>query len=370
MLNFENDVEPLWKRIGQASLFVDFALDAKERIIDRVGRLSTELHDTVSGVKGFPIQVFTRSLAKITNILEGSIGTTEPEGSTQRLQYTAPGTLGHSLKELKVGQATEKLGQLADEVGIRLDSDAEVPLAEINGSIVQSFHDLVKDFQRERQRLDDLDARLTSLKTELNEAPADFTYPPTLPSFSDLLARPALIDSALSETLAEDVESLISEHEPSSRLGNFHPLMSSAKGLLAEPKSALGRLAGQVTTLENAATGYRQALLDSDELRSVESAFGALLQSQRKTSEKPLDMSDLKRASSLKAAKALVTSRCTTWPAKGDVLLKDTGVSFEAWASLVDDLADRRKPTMTGQQIQSLVDHGFIEVTYRLGGGS
>ena len=146
--------------------------------------------------------------------------------------------------------------------------------------------------------------------------------------------------------------------------------MSSAKGLLAEPKNALGRLAGQVTTLENAATGYRQALLDSDELRAVESAFAALLQAQRKTSEKSLDMSDLKRAGGLKAAKALVTSRCTTWPAKGDVLLKDTGVSFEAWASLVDDLADRRKPTMTGQQIQSLVDHSFIEVTYRLGGGS
>ena len=370
MLNFENDLEPLWKRIGQASLFVDFALGAKQRIIDRVGRLSAELHDAVSGVKSFPIQVFTRSLAKITNILEGSIGTSEPEGSTQRLQYTAPGTVGHSLKELKVGQATEKLGQLADEVGIRLDTDTEVSLAEITGSIVQSFHDLVKDFQRERQRLGDLDARLKLLTTELNDAPTDFGYPPSLPALGDLLARPAMIDSALSETLAEDVESLISEHEPSSRLGNFHPLMSSAKGLLTEPKNALGRLAGQVATLENAATGYRQGLLDSDELRSVEGAFAALLQSQRKTPEKSLDMPDLKRAGGLKSAKALVTSRCTTWPAKGDALLTDTGVSFDAWAGLVKDLANRQKPTMTGQQIQSLVDHGFIEVTYRLGGGA
>jgi hypothetical protein len=324
----------------------------------------------VSGVKGFPIQVFTRSLAKITNIVEGSIGTSEPEGSTQRLQYTAPGTLGHSLKELKVGQATEKLGQLADEVGIRLDSDAEAPMAEITGSIVQSFHDLVKDFQRERQRLDDLDARLKLLKMELEDAPNDFTHPSSLPSLVDLLSRPALIDSALSETLAEDVESLISEHEPSSRLGNFHPLMSSAKSLLAEPKNALGRLAGQVTTLENAAIGYRQALLNSDELRSVESAYSALLQSQRKPAEKSLDMSDLKRAGSLKAAKSLVASRCTTWPTKGDTLLKVAGVTFEAWASLVKDLANRQKPTMTAQQTQSLVDHGFIEVTYRLGGGS
>ena len=88
-----------------------------------------------------------------------------------------------SVGNVKVGQATEKLGQLADEVGIRLDSDAEVPLAEITGSIVQSFHDLVKDFQRERQRLDDLNARLTSLKTELNEVAGRLHVPADLAHF-------------------------------------------------------------------------------------------------------------------------------------------------------------------------------------------
>ncbi|NLX97799.1 MAG: hypothetical protein GXY83_16670 [Rhodopirellula sp.] len=368
MLNFENDQEPLWKRIGQASLFVDFALEAKERIIDRVGRLSGDLHELTSDVKGFPIQVFTRSLAKITNILEGSIGTTEPEGSTQRLQYTAPGTVGHSLKELKVGQATEKLGQLAEEVGLRLDSPTELPLEEITGSIVQHFNDMVKDFQRERQRLDDLSERLNVLASDLGDSPSDFVYPSTVPAFAELASRPAFIESELSETLAEDIETLISEHDNSSRLGNFHPLMTAAKGLLSGPKNALGRLAGQVATLENAATGYRQTLLDSDELRTVETAYGALLQAQRKPREKNLDMTDMKGAGSLKEAKALVLQRCTQWPDAGDEVLEGTGVSFDAWATLVKDLTDRRKPAMTGQQIQSLVDKGFLEVAYRLGG--
>jgi hypothetical protein len=369
MLNFENDLEPLWKRIGQASLFVDFALKSKQRIIDRIGRLDAELRDTVSGIKGFPIQVFTRSMAKIINILDGSIGNTDPEGSTQRLQYTAPGTLGHSLKELKVGQATEKLAQLADEVGIRLDSDSEVPLAEISGCIIQSFHDLVKEFQRERNRLDDLDARLKALKHELENAPGDFTYPATQPSLAELLSRPALIDSALSETLAEDVEALFTEHEPTTRLGNFHPLMSAAKSLLAEPKNALGRLAGQVMTVENAATGYRQELLESYELKAIQKAYSALLQARKKATEKPMDMSDLKHAGNLKAAKALVEARCSAWPAKGEQLLAETGVDFNTWSSLVTALEKRQKPVLSGSQIQSLVDHGVIEVTYRLGGG-
>ena len=185
MLNFENDVEPLWRRIGQASLFVDFVLEAKRRIVDRVGRLCTELHDETHGIKGFPVQVFTRSLEKITNILEGSVGTKEPEGSTQRLQYVAPGTLGHALKELRVAQATEKLAQLADEVGVRLDTDGEIPLAEIKGSIIQNFHDLVKDYKQERERLDELVGRLTTLDTEITDAPDDFRYPPSLPDFRD-----------------------------------------------------------------------------------------------------------------------------------------------------------------------------------------
>lgn len=370
MLNFENDAEPLWKRIGQASLFVDYAIEAKQRIIDRVGRLSVDLHDATSGVKGFPIQVFTRSLAKITNILEGSIGTSEPEGSTQRLQYTAPGTLGHALKELKVGQASEKLGQLAEEVGIRLDAGGELPLAEITGSIVQNFHDLVRDFQRERQRLDDLSARLKSLGSELTDSPSDFAYPSTLPALAELTSRPAFIESELSDTLAEEVEGLITEHENSSRLGNFHPLMTAAKELLAGPKNALGRLAGQVTTLENAVTGYRQTLLDSDDLRAVEAGYGALLQAKRKASEKTLDMSDMKSAGSLKAAKTLVTGRCTSWAAKGEKLLAGTGVSFETWAAIVRDVSDRKKPIMTTQQGESLVEKGFLEVAYRLGGGT
>jgi hypothetical protein len=369
MLNFENDVEPLWRRIGQASLFVDFVLEAKQRIVDRVGRLCTELHDETNGIKGFPVQVFTRSLEKISNILGGSVGTKEPEGSTQRRQYVAPGTLGHALKELRVAQATEKLAQLADEVGVRLDADAEIPLAEIKGSIVQNFHDLVKDYKQERERLDDLVGRLTALSAEIADAPDDFRYPPSLPAFRELAARPEFIESALSETLAEDVEDLISEHDPSSRLGNFQPLMSDAKRLLSGPKSALGQLAGQVLTLENAVNGYRQGLLNFDALRSVEGAYNALLQVQGKPQEKPLDMTDLKRAGSLKAARVMMTERCTLWPTEGERVLEGTGVSFGLWADIVRDMSAGKKAAVTAQQAQGLVEKGFLEVTYRLGGG-
>ena len=181
MLNFENDRETLWKRIGQASLFVDFVLETKQRIIGRVDRLCEELREETGGIKGFPLQVFTRSLRKITDILEGSIGTKEPEGTTQKLQYTTPGTLGHALKELKVAQATEKLGQLAAEVGLTLDSADGIAAGGNQRHDRRGFRDLAKDYQRERERLDDLSLRIAALAAELADAPADFVYPASVP---------------------------------------------------------------------------------------------------------------------------------------------------------------------------------------------
>ena len=368
-LNFENDKATLWKRIGQASLFVDFVQETKQRIVGRVDRLCEELREETSGIQGFPLQVFTRSLRKITDILEGSIGTKESEGTTQKIQYTTPGTLGHALRELKVAQATEKFGQLAAEVGLTLDSGAELPLSEINGTIVDGFRDLAKEYQRERERLEDLSLRIAALALELADAPEDFQYPASVLQLSELTARPAYIETALSETLAEDVEALIKEHDSSSRLGNFQPLMTAARGLLSEPKGALGRLAGQVTTLENTVTDYLQRLLDSEELRSTESAYNALLQVKGTAPKKTLDMSDLKRAGSLNAARQMVTERCTAWPADGDTFLKETGVYFVGWRDIVKSLSSGQKPAVSGEQAEKLVEKGLLEVTYRLGGG-
>jgi len=145
--------------------------------------------------------------------------------------------------------------------------------------------------------------------------------------------------------------------------------MTAAKSLLSGPKRALGQLAGQVLTLENAVDGYRQGLLHSDALRVVEGAYNALLHVQRKPQEKPLDMTDLRQAGSLKAAKAMVTERYTLWPTEGERFLEGTEVSFELWADIATDVSEGKKPTVTAQQAQGLVEKGFLEVTYRLGGG-
>ena len=56
-------------------------------------------------------------------------------------------------------------------------------------------------------------------------------------------------------------------------------------------------------------------------------------------------------------------------PAEGERFLGGTGVSFVLWADIVRDMSAGKKPAVTAQQAQGLVGRGFLEVTYRLGGG-
>ncbi|MDH3639577.1 MAG: hypothetical protein OES09_14115, partial [Gammaproteobacteria bacterium] len=367
-LNFENDDQPLWRRIGQANLFVDFVMEAKQRIIARIDHLSQELHDAIHDMPGFPIQAYTRSLDKISNILSGAIGANAPEGSTQTLQNVEPGTLGHALKELRVDQATDRLQQLADEVGIELESHIELPLAEISGRIIQSFRGLVREYRLERERLADLANAINRITADLTDAPDDFSYPPKTPPLKELQMRPEFIESELSETLADDIEDLISEHDRTSRLGNFRPLMDATKELLNSSKWALGELGGHVNTVENVIAAYRRRLLGSSELRDVEQAYNALLRVQGRAPEKTLDMSDLEKAGSLKSAKALVVDRCTQWPVMADKFLEGTDVSFELWKHIVAAISAGQPLTLSGEQIENLVSKGYLQVTYRLGG--
>ena len=91
-------------------------------------------------------------------------------------------------------------------MGLQLERHTELPLAEISGTIIQSFHDLVRDYRRERERLADLSDRINQIAADLTDAPDDFSYPSTVPPLDALLLRPGFIESELSETLAEDIE--------------------------------------------------------------------------------------------------------------------------------------------------------------------
>jgi hypothetical protein len=249
-----------------------------------------------------------------------------------------------------------------------LNADRDLPLEEIDGQIVRGFLDLKNGYEQEQQRLDDLERRLQALDAALADAPADFRYPPSAPPLAELREQPGHVRGELEESLAEDVEGLLAEHDRAAKLGNFQPLMLAARNLLHGPRTALGVLAGHVHTLEMVAANYRRRLLEAEDLRGIESAFNAVLRAQGQHPRRPLELPELERAGSLRAAARLLEERRTGWAREAEAALAGTGVTFAQWQGVVQKIGAGEDPDLSTDQADRLVARGLLRRTYTLGG--
>jgi hypothetical protein len=367
-LNFEDDSRPLWERIRRAEIFADNALLLKDRIVKQADVVAAEMESAVKQWPKFPMALFKRSLNKIQNILTGALEVKELLGTTQNLQATEPGTLKQSLRDLRIAEALGKLQQLAREVGLDGVSGTAVKLEEIDGQIVDGFHELRKTYQQLHDRLGNYTAQLEALARVLKNSPDDFTYPRDLPGFSGLMKQPPEIRSELEESIFDDIETLFEEHERAAQLGNFQPLMSAAKDLLRGPMVALNKLGGYVGTLENQVADYRARLVRDVRLQETQKAINDLRATRGLQAHKQLDMADLEAIESLHAAKALVMERRESLAADGDQLLSSTGVSFTRWRTVISALDKRQDPEITPTEADHLVQGGFLRRIYTLGG--
>jgi len=276
--------------------------------------------------------------------------------------------LGHALRDLKVSQASERLEQLAREVGCDLHSDRNLPLEEIQGNIATGYRNLLKAYEVEKERLTLCKKQIGQLAKVLSDLPSDFKYPESAPDFATLQSRPTTIERSLETSLDDDVDELITIHEKACRIGNFSPLMEQAKDLLRESKSALGGLAGHLTTLGNVVNGYRSDLLQDPELQRMERAYAALQRGLGITPTSPLKLSDLEAAATLADAKRKVEQRRKTLLDSSQPSLAGLPINFDKWSKMVEDLENGRSPSIDPQTASALVEKGLIQVTYRLGG--
>ena len=369
-LNFEAGDVPLWKRIKRAALFAKFVREVEDKIKSRIEELSDEMRARVKNLPGFPVNIFTGSFEKIRNILDGALAPTDPESATQKKQQTEPGTLGHSLKELEVSNARNKLAQLGRELGIDTDSLRETSMEEIEGSIVQGFRRLKNAYEQTINQLAGYKERIHRLETVLRDTPEGFKYPADAPSVDELVFRAEAIEETLQSLNDKDVERLRSEFDAPARLGNFQPLMQEVQRLLEEPKRAIGQIAGHAQTMENVAAKNREQLLRKLDIRGIEDGLNALLQAQGQAQRRPLTLADLEAAGSLRSAMDLCETRRAEWIREGEKMLEGTGVSFEQWQQIVADLTAGRNPKLDPGRAEELVARGFLVRTYKLGGQS
>ena len=365
-LDFNDDTRPLWARIRRAELFASEARQAESRIRKRVESLSQEMQADLP--TGFPIQLFTLSLQKIANILTGALGTEPPATETQVAQTVEPGTLRQHLRDLQVAEAIGQLEKLASELGIDLAQGEEKAMEDIQGQIISGFRELRTSHEQIRTQLLAVAGRTQALEDALNNAPENFSYPAETPSFTNLKNRPAQIEELLDEVSSEDVDELRSTYDGPARLGNFQPLMNGARGLFSTPKSNLQELSGHVRTLENAVSGYRKRLLESEELQAAERATNALRKAQQKAAHASLEMPDLEALVSLRAAADRISEKTDELVAECEAGLADTGVSVERWGRVVASIDHGEDPELESAEAEALVGHGLVERTYRLCG--
>jgi hypothetical protein len=365
-LSFEDQTSPLWKRIKRAKLFIDAVRMIENRIKERIDELREEMRAEVNQIPGFPFNLFTLSFEKIKNILNGALSHNTPQGATQAQQQTEPGTLGHYIRDLRAGEARNRLAQLGREVGLDVETMRAFDLKEIDGAIVNGFNRLKNAFEQQTTNLENQKEKLARLEATLKDAPEDFSYPEDMPVMTDLRTIITFTEEALADIKDEEVERLRTEFETPARLGNFRPMMEAAQGILTEPKRAIDKLSGHLMTIDNKVKDYRQRLLDGQEIRQIERGLNTLLHAQGKAQRLPLDMPEIEEAVTLRAAKAKRDERRDEWVKLGEEILKETGVSFAQWQQIVADLDNQSTPKLEDDRV--LVEKGFLVRSYRLGG--
>jgi hypothetical protein len=366
-LDFESDSVPLWQRIRRASLFVDFVRKAERRIRARSVSLAEEMRLDVVSLHGFPIALFTLSFEKVAHILDGALAPSATPGQTEVVQANEPGTLRQNLRDLKVADATVQLENLAREVGIDLTTWIELSLAQCEGQIVSTFRELKAVYERLRSDLLSAAGRIVTLQDALKAAPAEFHYPKSVPALDKIQSRPALIENTLEDARGEEVDRLRSEFDGPARLGNFQPLMSRARDLLDEPRSALTQLLAHVISVENAIAEYRKRLLASAEMQKAHRGLEALASATGATAPRVLTLKDVEDVVALCEAQKLVSARVQELTVTGGKLLAGTSISFDRWCTIVDALDAGRDPALEPQEADALVKRNLVQRTYRLG---
>ncbi len=368
-LHLMEEDRPLWERIRQAKHFADAVQILARRIRKRIPSLGEEIRTHVAGIHSFPVNLFVRPLSKIDHIVDAGLTGEDPLCTTKRAQHAEPNTLAYYLKELRVADAIDAIRGFARELGVGERALDDKSLETIDGDIMAGFHDLLRRYEMARESLSDLGRRVFELESALEAPPSDFSYPPAV-GLIDVSGRPGLIEGELDQSLEDDVEELLEEHDSEMNHGRFGPLMREARAkLLDRPERALKGLEGKVRTLENAVVAYRQELLKDTILRNNRDGFNGLRRAKQQQVVSLPEMSDLEPRS-LKDGRIYVDGVAAGWAKDAGALLNGTGVSFPQWLQVVAAVSEEQDPGLPGQETDALVKQGFLRRIYALSGGT
>ena len=359
-INFENDEVPLWERIGKADKLATYFKDQRAKMTERAEALQKELTDEVKGISGFPTAVFTRQLERIKSVLAAAEKPAGEStlGETTLAQYNTPGTLAFLLKDLKAQQAIEKLESLAVELGYDPATGTSRPLGEIQGHLITGFMDLKKLLTALHASLVEFDAEAQKHFAQIADAPLDYKYP-QVPAVTELAGRAEAIKEEIS-LVQEDLEDVLNRHTSAAQLAHFQPLMVDVKKSYLAKENLVGVYRGQVMTLANSITDYRQKLIQRSTINQILEALNPLRRVKRIEPWPDFGPKDVEATATLKAAAELVANLEQERGKEGADLLAGAGITFDRWKAIFYALNTNADPALSVAEENALLAEGFL----------
>ena len=378
-LNFEADNvdlvgssdEPLWKQIGKTNEFSKWVQGTAKQIRKRIGQVGTEMSSflALQDDSNFPTTLFRHCLNRIDSIVDKGLTGDDYSATTKRVAQAKPGSLAYYLLEFQTNEAQRKLLEYGKEVGVYGNKSSEtVGFDDIEGKIITTFKELYSKYQTTKERLMRYLNQLHVIQDKLVEIPNDFRLPQNI-SVDAISMQLLQTDAEIQIQLTERIHEFIDDNQDLLESANFGLLMKKIREeWLEEPDTSLNQVGGLLRTIDNTIAQYQKRLLENPKIQKNLEALNSLRKLKKKTVVLP-PTKDIFKDLSLQDSEVKILGLLGSWEKESQTYLKDTGVDFLEWQEVLVAIKEKKEPTLTEEQKQSLMEKGFIRRIYDLGVG-
>lgn len=365
ILDLRDKTVSLYQRVEQACLFAEFVEYNAERIRNRLTNLMDDVENDCTQYAYFPKSLYTNTLRTIGHILDGALKGDDSSATGQKEQQAGSDTLLHYLRKLDLGKAQDKLSALAQEVGLNLHSEQQLPMTEIQGHILSSYRNCKERFEKLQNNLREQHQLAEQLQQFLSSATSEYPHPDDVAELPKLVMKLQLIDDALAD-LPSDAESKRQAMQTSLRNGQFSSLRDVPEELLKPARGQIAPIQGQLLKIEERLNQVKRTAIE--QVNTWLPILKPLLASQRQAESSPLTMNDVIRLS-ISELHLVCDKTLANWQSQGEQILKGTGVMLNDWRAVYQALTQNQEPTLTPAQQQALVDKGILKMRLTFAAG-
>ncbi|HIF9430028.1 TPA: hypothetical protein ACX6R9_001960 [Photobacterium damselae] len=358
ILDLEDKGTSLYQRVEQACLFAEFVERSAERISNRLTDLINDVDADCATLSHFPKSLYTNTLRTIGHILDGALKEDASSATGKKEQQAGSDTLLHYLRKLDLGKAQDKLSALATEVGLNLHTEQQLPMSEIQGSILSSYRNCKERFEKLINNLDEQSQRAQKLQQLLSSATAAYEYADDIAELPKLVMKLQLIEDAIAD-LPDDAENKRQSMQASLRNGQFAGLRDLPEELMKSARGQIAPIQGRLNNIENnLAAVKRNAIV---QVNSWLPLLKPLLVSQQQPLPDELTLADVDKLG-VSEFVMVCDKTLSDWQSQGEAILQDTGLTLAEWQPVYEALSQSQEPMLTPEQRQGLVDKGIVKM--------